>query len=178
MLLRFLYNNKADWIVKLRRIISSQKIVTDWGKWKTGDKMPKTAYPLSKNHYKVPPAYTWRVVKFDCLNETFWLLIAYRVDLSRYQCHLGRLVGGDMLTLARYEYHATEPGWHVHCVCDDSGRVPGTMKCDDRRFPHWDSYHREKEFGVMTETTALDRAINVFRLAKAPPFQLVIQDGH
>lgn len=142
--------------------------------------MPKTAYPLSKNAYKVGAPFTWRVVVFECLGKTFRLLIAFRVDLSRYQCHLGMDVGGDMVTLARYEFHATEPGWHMHCVCDDTGRVPGTMKCDDRRFPHWESFHREQVFGLMDEGVALDRAIRIFKLRKLPPqvFDLVIQDGH
>lgn len=167
--------------LKLRRVINSPKVVTDWGKWKSGDKMPKTAYPLSKSSFKLPPAYTWRVVDFDCLGGNFRLLIAYRVDLNRYQCHLGRKVNGDMLTLARYEYHATEPGWHLHCVCDDSGRVLGTMKCDDRRFPNWNSFHSELEFGSMDETSAFNRAISVFRLNKPPSaadFALEIQNGH
>jgi hypothetical protein len=164
--------------VKLRRIINGQKTVTNWGKWKSGDKMPKSAYPLSKSRFKVSAPYTWRVVEFKCLGETFRLLIAFRVDLNRYQCHLGRVVGGDMLTLARYEYHATEPGWHLHCVCDDTGRTLGTMKCEDKRFPHWDSFHSQLEFGAMSEDLALKRAKEVFRLDKEPPFDLSYDDEH
>jgi hypothetical protein len=164
--------------LKLRRVINSPKTVTSWGKWKSGDKMPRSAYPLSKNQYKVTAPYTWRVIELECMAAKFRLLIAFRIDLNRYQCHFGRLVGSDMLTLARYEYHATEPGWHLHCVCDDTGRVPGTMKCEDKRFPHWDSFHGELEFGAMSEELALKRAIKVFRLDKAPPYELVIQDGH
>lgn len=165
--------------MKLRRIINSQKNVTDWGKWKSGEKMPKSAYPLSKNAFKISNSYTWRTIDFECLGEKFRLLIAFRIDLSRFQCHLGKFVDGDMLTMARYEFHATEPGWHLHCVCDDTDRVLGTMKCEDRRFPNYTSYHGELEFGAVNEVSALDRVTKVFKLNKCPPseaFELVIQN--
>ena len=166
--------------MKLRRVINGQKVVTDWGVWKTGDKkMPKSAYPLSKNAFTLPSAYTWRVVLFECLGQSFRLLIAFRTDLSRYQSHLGIDVGGDTVTLARYEFHSGEPGWHIHCRCDDTGCVPGTMACNDKRFPHPASFHSEMEFGTMDQTAAFERAVRIFRLRKAipPAFDLEMQDG-
>ena len=161
--------------LKLRRIINGPKTVTDWGKWKVGEKSPPSAYPLSKNKYHVTAKYTWRVIKFDCLAPSFRLLVCFRADLSRFQCHLGKVDAGDMVTLARYEFHPGEPGWHIHCACDDTGRVSGTMRCDDKRFPHPSSFHRVVECGELNEKIALDKAKEIFRLYKAPPFELVGQ---
>ena len=165
--------------MKLRKIINGYKVVTDWGKWENGKKMPKTAYPLSKNAFTISKAYTWRVVRFKCLGVQFRLLIAFRLDLNRYQSHLGVDLGSDTVTLARYEFHAGEPGWHMHCRCDDTGAVAGTMVCNDRRFPSPTSFHRQDEFGAIDEAEALERAVKVFRLRKAirPEFELKIQDG-
>lgn len=166
--------------MKLRRVINGPKVVTNWGKWTKGEKkMPKTAYPLSKNAFEIVKAYTWRVIEFDCLGSKFRLLIAFRLDLNRYQSHLGMVIGGDTLTLARYEFHAGEPGWHMHCNCDDSGLVPGTMKCSGKRFPDWPSFHRQLEFGTVDEDSALERAVRVFRLRKAarPDFDLTMSHG-
>lgn len=173
-------SRKGGWRLKLRRVINGAKVVTSWGKWTKGDKpMPKAAYPLSKNAFTIAKAYTWRVIEFECLGKKFRLLIAFRLDLNRYQSHLGMVVGNDTLTLARYEFHAGEPGWHMHCRCDDTGAVPGTMKCSDRRFPDPNSFHRQMDFGTVDEVTAFERAVSVFRLRKAkrPDFDLKMTDG-
>ena len=159
--------------MKLRRVINGQKHVTDWGKWRTGDKTPRTAYPLSKHSFKPSGTYNCRLVLFECLGEKFRLLMGYRLDLARGFFMLARDVGGDMLTLARYEYHPDEPGWHLHCFCDDTGKVSGRTKCDDKRIPTWDGFHKQYEFDISGETEMFDKAVTVFRLRKIPPLELV-----
>lgn len=159
--------------MKLRRVIGAPKLVTSWGAWKSGDKMPKTAYPLTKNTtFKVSAPYSWRLVTFECLGAKFRLLIAYRLDISRAFCYLGKEVGTDTLTMARYEYHATEPGWHLHCFCDDDGKVAGSTKCDDKRIPQWDGFHKQFDLDISGEEAMMDRAVSFFKLRKHPPLEL------
>ena len=163
---------REEFDVQLRRVINGPKTVTNWGVWKAGIKMPRSVFPLSKNQFKIPKAYSWCVVEFDSQGDSYKLLVAYRVDLQRYQCLLGKVVLDDTIVLARYEYHANEPGWHMHCVCDDAGQVPGTIKCSEKRLPAWSAFHKGKEFGTMDNRLALERAKRIFKLGKMPPAPL------
>lgn len=150
--------------MKLKRIIASQKVITDEGIWKSGVKMPKSIFPLSKSHsFKVPQSFNWRLVCFECLGEKFRLLIYYRYDISSYSATLGHDVGGDMLVMARLEFHGTHPGWHMHAVCDSTGRVPGRTGADIR-FPDANSFHKDLIFGVVDDSTAYKTAIKAFKL--------------
>lgn len=158
--------------MKLRRVINGQKRVTDLGAWKSGEKMPKTAFPLRASGFRLPGAFTWRIVRFQCGEEAYRLLMAYRIDLSKAVFYLGREVNTELLVMCRYEFHQTEPGWHMHCLCDDAGKPVGRLACEDKRVPHWESFHRDLEFGISCAEDAWKRAERVFRLAKEPPYEL------
>lgn len=158
--------------MKLRRVINGLKTIKDWGTWKVGVKMPKTAFPVSRSGFKVPSPYTWRVVRFECEGDTYRLLMFYRLDLQRCAYYLGREVGADLLVLCRYEFHPGEPGWHMHCVCDDKNQQVGRLGSDEKRLPHWESFHREMTLGIASNDDAHKRAVRVFRLDKEPPFDL------
>lgn len=158
--------------MKLRRVMNGQKTIKDVGSWKTGERMPRTAFPVRGAGFKEPGKYTWRIVRFSCEGESFRLLMAYRLDLQRAMFYLGKEVRSEMLVLCRYEYHAGEPGWHMPCICDDQGKACGRLVCDDKRLPHWSSFHRELALGITRAEDAYRRADRVFRLSKTPPHEL------
>jgi hypothetical protein len=161
--------------VKLRRVINGAKTITDAGSWKAGTKMPKTVFPLSRaGSFKVTSRFNWRVISFECMGEKFKLLVYYRTDIESFHADLGREVGGDMLVMARYEFHATHPGWHMHCLCDSTGKVAGRSGGTDRRMPRVGEFHKQCVFGVATDRQAYEKAVKIFRLDKrsATPFAL------
>ncbi len=159
--------------MKLRKVIYAKKQITDIGTWKGGQKMPKTVFPLSKSSsFKVPASYRWCCVCFECLGERFKVLIHYRSDISVYAAFLARDVNGDMLVMARLEYHATHPGWHVHTLCNSTGSVAGRTGGDDRRIPKGKDLHNQLEFGISNDDSAFMRAVKTFRLLDKPPKEL------
>lgn len=165
-----------DVAVKLRKIIGSEKTITDYGEWKSGMKMPKTAFPLSKHSgFKIAKAFNWRIVRFECLGAKFRLLICYRIDLHRFITYLAKDVNDDMMILARYEYHAGEPGWHVHAICDDEKHDAGRTGGDDKRMPPYGMFHKNMVFDVFSDEAAFNKVVKAFRLEKREPFKLVAQ---
>ena len=82
------------------------------------------------------------------------------------------------MVLARYEWHANEPGWHVHVprACDDAAQVPGRSGGCDRRVPQAFGGHRQRNFDVVDDASAFRRASEVFRFARPlASFELVAQ---
>lgn len=155
--------------MKLRRIVQATKTITDSGTWKTGSKMPKSAFPLSKSsQFKVSSTYTWKVISFDALGERFRVLIYYRIALHQYSAVLAKAVGGDMLVMARLEFHGTHPGWHCHALCDATGAVSGRSGAPDKRIPKVSGFHKQSEYGVAGDRSAHDKAAKFFRLDKHP----------
>ncbi len=150
--------------MRLKNIIRARKVIRDAGVWKSGVKMPKTAFPLGKGNFKVPAPYNWRVVSFECLGERFKLLIFYRLDLEKYSVYLGRDEGGEMVMQARYEWHRGE-GWHLHCCedCDDSTQPAGAPGLR-RRVPAANQRHRRMNFDIHDDDSAFRAADAAFRL--------------
>lgn len=150
-----------------------QKNVIDWGKWATGGKMPRSAFPLSKSKaraYRLGAAYRWRVIRFESEGEAFRVLIAFNPDKEQYRAILGWESGHDTSVVASYEFHGTHPGWHLLAYCDDLANIPpGVMRSPwQKRFPRPREKHRRTQFGINDETKALDVAAQFFRLHKKP----------
>lgn len=149
--------------MRLKRLIKAKKNVTDQGSWKNS-KMPRSAFPLSKQPgFQVRAAFRWRVVKFECGSQSFRLLMFYRLDINKFSAMLGRDDEGDMCVLARYEFHATHEGWHVHADCAEqqmSGRTGNLKNC----LPAHNRHNRDAVFDVRCDDTAYHRAAKKFGL--------------
>lgn len=147
----------------LKRIVRAKKSITDLGTW-SDTKMPKSAFPLGKQGgFRIRPPYRWRIVKFDIGEESFRLLIFYRLDLMKCSAMLGRCDEGDMCVLARYEFHADHPGWHFHTDCSGQwvpGRTGGLHDC----IPNHGSRNRRTDFSVNGDDRAYYVVASAFRL--------------
>jgi len=129
--------------------------------------MPKTKFPLTTaRKFSIGPRYRWRIVLFSCLGLDFRLLVFYRADKERYGAYLGLCDGSNTRVLARYEYHATHPGWHLHTYCGDIEDVPsGRFKWPgQRRIPRAGEYHRNTKFHL-DDSMALYISAKKFGLA-------------
>jgi len=117
-------------------------------------------FPVSKGHsFRVRSSYNWRIVTFECLGNQFRLLVFYRNDKQEYEAWLGMVDGSDTKVLARLEFHATHPGWHLHTNCETndtpSGRIGGNVHRSRLT-------SRRSDFGVIDDAKALLIATEAF----------------
>jgi hypothetical protein len=147
----------------LKDIIKAPKNVTDNGVWTSGVLMPKSQFPLLGNHKLVRKPFTWKVIKFSCLGKNFRLIIFYRLDRQTYYAWLG-FDTSPVTVIARYEYHSTHPGWHIHSCCDTEHAIQGVFnkKALNTRLPGGYSKHRNAEFGITTSIDAELKANKMF----------------
>ena len=128
--------------------------------------MPRTQFPLSKGSFRVRSDYNWSVSTFDCLGQTFRLLIFYRIDKQEYGAFLGLIDDKDTRVLARLEFHASHGGWHIHTNCETDqtpgGRTGGNAYI---RIPKSHDEDRRSDFDITDDAKALYIAAKAFGLA-------------
>lgn len=134
--------------------------------------MPATAFPLSRRRgysYRLGSAYRWRVIRFQACSHQFRLLLAFSLEKEQYRAMLAVEWDRDLSVLASYEFHGTHPGWHVLATCDDIAEIPKGILIGpwQRRLPKARSRHRNIEFHVRDDDTALEVAARFFHLHKA-----------
>lgn len=152
----------------LKDIIQATKNNVRWGDWKFGEAMPRTKFPLSKHtSFRIRTKHHWCITTFDCLSQPFRLLVFYRSDKEEYGAYLAQIEGADSKVVARYEYHATHAGWHIHANCETdltpSGRIGGNIH---KRFPKAGHKHRRTDFGITSDEVALLKAAEAFGLTR------------
>lgn len=150
--------------MRLKDIIRAKKTNIHWGDWKSGVKMLRTQFPMSKGSFSVRSVYNWNISTFECLGKSFRLLVFYRADKQEYGAWLGMEDDKDMKVIARLEFHASHPGWHMHTNCETdqtpSGRSGGSIY--QFRIPKSYELHRRKDFGVTDDEKALYIAAKAF----------------
>lgn len=157
--------------MKLKDVIRAEKLVTDWGKWQEGGKMPRSAFCLSKSRdrsYRLG-AFRWRIVCFQALGHAFRLLVAYRIDKEQYRAVLAVETERDLTVIAQYEFHGTHPGWHILATCEEITDAPaGVMRHPwQRRIPGARKFSRRTTFGIVDDNQALSVAADRFRLHRS-----------
>jgi len=120
------------------------KTITFSSAWQTG-KMPKSAFPLSKNNsFRLGRGWEWCVHVLEARSVEYRLLVAFHPGKSEYLAWLTVVTGNDQGVLARLEFHRSHLGWHVHLKRNSVSDVPlGVVKqsgerlidCDDDTGP-------------------------------------------
>ena len=97
------------------------------------------------------------------------LLLAFSLAKEQYRAILAVEWERDLSVIAAYEFHGTHPGWHLLATCDDISTIPRGVMIGpwQRRMPRARSEHRNIEFRVRDDDTALDAAARFFRLHKS-----------
>jgi hypothetical protein len=160
--------------MNLSDIARAPKTDIHLGDWRAGH-IPRTTFPLSlvrAKNYKLGPEYRWRGVTFDCLRNSFRLLIVFNAGKQIYRASLGMELGQDLVVLCQYEFHASEPGWHCHVTFQDTASLPaGIARSHLRRWPKPNAVHSRLEFGVR-ESNAVGLALTRFRISPIGPLGL------
>lgn len=127
-------------------VIRAAKNGVGFSSW-SDEKLRTKDFPLNKKRGKVYPLtrrYRWQIVTFTIHNRAYRVLIAHHTLLPEFIATLAEDVGGDCRVLARWEFHGSHGGWHVHSVCGDTDSLQcGLVKpTGTTRIPDKASYHR------------------------------------
>src|SRR5262249_9727610 len=112
--------------MNVRDVVRALKTDIHLSEWKSGH-IPRATFPLSRvreKSYKLGPEYKWRVVSFDCLHQSFKILIVFNDGKQIYRATLAMEVERDLVVLCQHEFHASEPGWHCHVTFDETDGLP------------------------------------------------------
>jgi hypothetical protein len=152
--------------VHVRQVITAPKANIRVGAWQNG-KVPRADFPISRKAYRLGSSFEWSVIKFEALGRECRVLVAFNAAKEKYQATLGVMAAsGDLRILASYEYHAAEPGWHLHVCCDDDATLsPGILRGPwVRRIPGGRKKHKRVDFAVDDQTRAIRVAVDRYRI--------------
>ena len=151
----------------IKDIVRAQKTDVHVSDWRIGH-VPRSTFPLSlarPKNYKFGPEYRWRLVRFDCLQRSFRMLVLFNEGKQIYRATLGMEVGDDLVVICQHEFHASEPGWHCHVTFRDIDDLPrGVSRTHLRRWPSANTEPSRPEFGVR-EGNAVSLAATRFRVS-------------
>jgi hypothetical protein len=157
--------------MNIKEVVRAPKTDIHVTEWRAGH-IPRVSFPLSRvrdKHYKLGPEYRWRVITFDCLWNTFRLLVVFNEGKQIYRATLAIEVERDLAVLCQYEFHASEPGWHCHVTFRETDGLPlGVGRSHLRRWPGANTRPSRPEFGVR-ETNAVGLAMTRFRISPVGP---------
>jgi hypothetical protein len=161
--------------MRARELIFKPKRITKAGEWKSGHKMPKTAFPLSASRsFQLGPKWSWRVDVLDYKGLECRLLTAFepskQTAVAGLSCRRGTAYG----VVARLEFHGDHPGWHCHSHCGVVADLSaGYVKSlGSVRLPKARAFHRRKVYEV-TERVALEKAFAFYNIEPGEPGPLL-----
>lgn len=168
-----LENYRYEITMNLRSLIAADKSSVKTGEWKRGE-IPRSRWPSRRARakaYKYGPAYQWRIINFTVEGNECRLLLLLNESKQIFRATLGLADGADTINLCDYEYHASEPGWHVHARCDDHAVISAaTNRFGGTRLPRAGNYHRRMNFKFrnshLTPVIAFNLAVSVFGIDK------------
>lgn len=152
--------------MRARELIFKQKLITKPGEWKSGQKMPKTAFPLSSSKsFQLGPKWTWRLDVLEFNGLECRLLTAFEPLKQTAISWLSARAGAGYAVVARFEFHGDHPGWHCHSYCGALADISvGYVKSlGVVRLPKARAFHR-REVYELTEQTALERAYTFYNI--------------
>lgn len=129
-------------------MIRAQKTQVVTSAW-TDEKLRAKDFPLLKKKggsYPLSRRWRWQTTRFRINQKQFLLLASYHSLIPEFVSVLAEEIDKNCRVLARWEFHQSHPGWHVHTVCGDIDNVStGIVKpIGVERVPHSASHHRHK----------------------------------
>jgi len=162
--------------MRVAKVVGAAKgdvVLSPW----SDDKLKAKDFPLNRKRgkaYPITKRYRWQVITFSALGHNFRVLVAYHTLAPEFITTLAEEVGGDCRVLARWEFHGSHGGWHVHTVCGDTdGLSVGIIKpFGTKRIPDKASYHRHTKMlndgHGMDDVTASAVACSLVRIGHQP----------
>ncbi|MBA3449323.1 MAG: hypothetical protein H0T56_17305 [Pseudaminobacter sp.] len=135
--------------MRVASIIRAQKDDLSVGQW-SDEKLRAKDFPLLRKKGKAFPLtlrWRWQISTFSVLGRRFRILSSYHTLIPEFMCVLAEDIGSDCRVVARWEFHQSHDGWHVHVICGDIDSVTtGIVKpLGTKRIPADGTYHRHTE---------------------------------
>ncbi|NMG38982.1 hypothetical protein GRZ55_06990 [Chelativorans sp. ZYF759] len=168
--------NQHKYVMRVTGVIQSRKSNVSLSEW-SDDKLKAKDFSLSRKRGKPFPLtrrWRWQIITFAGQGRSYRLMVAYHTLVPEFIVALGEDVSSDCRILARWEFHASHPGWHVHSVCGDTdGLSVGIVKpLGTKRIPAARSYHRHKKMlndgHAMSDTVATAIACSLVGIPHQP----------
>ncbi|MEO9781726.1 MAG: hypothetical protein ABJH07_27180 [Sedimentitalea sp.] len=96
-------------------IIRGPKQDVKCGEWAEGT-VPHAQFPLGRGKRSLGRGWKWRSVKFSCLGQDFFVLVALNVEKEYYRATLGMKDGKSLKVVCCHELHTDHLNWHCHVV--------------------------------------------------------------
>lgn len=150
--------------MRVRHLLSEVKTpIEDSGNWSKSDLPPRwcSIYPRSK---PTRAGWQWRSVRAKAGEKEYLAVARCNPMRDNWQALLILESRSGPSVIARYEYHGSHPGKHVHSDCNRSGLEIGASSMDNlARFPNASSFHRRIE--ALTPASFWRSAKDFFRIA-------------
>ncbi len=149
--------------MRVRQIIATKKTQSADTLWRTTD-LPVKYAPVYKKPRPMKAGWTWRSIELDAEGQAWVLTVQCHVTKDNWQAWLmKKFPDGTGSIVARFEYHGSHAGVHIHSSCDRSGLEPGGTSIDNlNRFPNSSSSHRR--IVNFTKETFWERSLKFFHV--------------
>jgi hypothetical protein len=149
--------------MRLRHIIALKKQTQTDSKWSIKDLSPRYA-PIYAKTKPIRAGWQWRSSKVsDAAGMDYILLAECNPRRDNWKAILISETSVGPAVVARFEYHGSHPGLHVHADCIRGGLETGAVGLDNlARIPPASSMHRRTS--AWTEGTFWEAAKRFFRV--------------
>ncbi|QIG70446.1 hypothetical protein EVB88_062 [Rhizobium phage RHph_N28_2] len=132
---------------ELRDVLKAIKSDIVLGPW-TDEKLKNRDFPLRRSSYPLTRRWRWQVISFRADGRRFRILAAYHTLVPEYFAILAEDVGNDSRIVARWEFHQSHAGWHIHSCCSklDDITVGVVHPLGVKRIPAAKNSHRRGLF--------------------------------
>jgi hypothetical protein len=149
--------------MRVRHIVGQKKQTQTDTKWSIKDLTPRYA-PIYTKTKPIRAGWQWRSSKvIDATGREYVLLAECNPRRDNWKAVLILETSDGPSVVARFEYHASHPGLHVHADCSRGGIETGAIGLDNlARLPPAGNMHRRKH--AWTEGTFWEAAKRFFRV--------------
>lgn len=106
--------------MRVRRLTRSSKSQVSDTKWRTDDIQPRYC-PVFARTRPNRAGWQWRSVRAEIDQRKFVAFALVNLRRSNFKSMLIEETPAGPSVIARYEFHGSHPGIHVHADCDRSG---------------------------------------------------------
>jgi hypothetical protein len=148
--------------MRVRKLLIEPKVQQTDSNWRRDNMQPRHA-PVFRRTRPVRSGWQWRSARAESANREYILTAFCNPSRDNWQAMLILCEEAGASVIARYEFHGSHPGLHVHADCARSGLETGPTSIDNLpRRPVARAVHRRT--GAWTENSFWEAARRFFRV--------------
>lgn len=132
--------------MRIRKTLKLLKTVTKETPGWSSDNLPPRWCPINSKTRPMAGDWKWRAARASSDARGFVIFAQVAPRKGNWKAVLIEELAAGSSVIARYEFHASHPGIHVHSDCDRCGVEVGASSMDRlTRFPKASSNHRRQQ---------------------------------